>query len=224
MPNIGRDQILGLCPRPQDFRRHISGVRWPTMKTASDNNCRQRPDAPSAHRRPGYPSSGCVPAEPDSVSPGNHTLASMSTALPARTHRTPEPCIKNPIIPRSGREADQKQAEKSQNHPLDLEKTQEIVLHTRVSLQKQPQRRCGPERGFLARTKRCRLSAQFTKSQIRLVTKTHVERKPGVKPNVIGDKESPQRLSQVVLSRGVLPHAGQPAQHKISSRVPCELP
>jgi len=47
----------------------------------------------------------------------------MSTALPARTHRTPEPCLKNPIIPRSGREADQKQAEKSQNHPLDLEKT-----------------------------------------------------------------------------------------------------
>src|SRR6516165_2382460 len=30
----------------------------------------QGPDAPSAHRRPGYPSSGCVPAEPDSVSPG----------------------------------------------------------------------------------------------------------------------------------------------------------
>ena len=27
-------------------------------------------DAPWAHRRPGYPLSGCVPAEPDSVSPG----------------------------------------------------------------------------------------------------------------------------------------------------------
>ena len=79
MSNCGEDRILGLCPMPQDFRRHISGVRWPAMKMASDNNCRQRPDAPSAHRRLGYPSSGCVPAEPDSVSPSNHTLASMHT-------------------------------------------------------------------------------------------------------------------------------------------------
>jgi putative transposase len=31
----------------------------------------QKPDAPWTHPRPGYPSSGCVPAEPDSVSPGN---------------------------------------------------------------------------------------------------------------------------------------------------------
>lgn len=30
-----------------------------------------KPDAPSAHPRSGYPSPGCVPAEPDSVSPGN---------------------------------------------------------------------------------------------------------------------------------------------------------
>jgi len=29
----------------------------------------QKPDAPSAHPRSGYPSPGCVPAEPDSVSP-----------------------------------------------------------------------------------------------------------------------------------------------------------
>ena len=35
----------------------------------------QGPDAPSAHRRPGYPLSGCVPAEPDSVSPGSIRLA-----------------------------------------------------------------------------------------------------------------------------------------------------
>jgi hypothetical protein len=26
------------------------------------------------HRRPGYPLSGCVPAEPDSVSPGDATV------------------------------------------------------------------------------------------------------------------------------------------------------
>ena len=31
-------------------------------------------DAPSAHRRPGYSSSGCTPAEPDSASPGDPSL------------------------------------------------------------------------------------------------------------------------------------------------------
>ncbi len=31
----------------------------------------KKPDAPSAHPRSGYPSPGCVPAEPDSVSPNN---------------------------------------------------------------------------------------------------------------------------------------------------------
>ena len=36
----------------------------------------QGSDAPSAHCRPGYPLSGCVPAEPDSVSPGSVRLAS----------------------------------------------------------------------------------------------------------------------------------------------------
>ncbi len=31
----------------------------------------RKPDAPLRHPRPGYPSSGCVPAEPDSVSPSD---------------------------------------------------------------------------------------------------------------------------------------------------------
>ena len=39
---------------------------------------------PGAHRRPGYPLSGCGPAEPDSVSPGSIRLAS------------PEQCSKPP--------------------------------------------------------------------------------------------------------------------------------
>ena len=43
---------------------------------APDGFHHQGPDAPSAHRRPGYPLSGCVPAEPDSVSPGSVRLAS----------------------------------------------------------------------------------------------------------------------------------------------------
>jgi len=34
----------------------------------------QKPDAPSAHPRSGYPSPGCVPAEPGSVSPDNVTI------------------------------------------------------------------------------------------------------------------------------------------------------
>src|SRR3954451_18020263 len=35
-----------------------------------------RGPVPSAHHRPGYPLSGCVPAEPDSVSPGGPTVTS----------------------------------------------------------------------------------------------------------------------------------------------------
>ena len=59
-----------------DFLRHGSGVQWlinlcaVVYNAAPGNLSRQGPDAPLAHRRPGYPSSGCVPAEPDSVSPG----------------------------------------------------------------------------------------------------------------------------------------------------------
>jgi putative transposase len=39
-------------------------------KRLPEIHCPQKPDAPLAHPRPGYPLSGCVPAEPDSVSPG----------------------------------------------------------------------------------------------------------------------------------------------------------
>jgi hypothetical protein len=42
---------------------------------APDKRTRQGPTAPLAHRRPGYPLSGCVPAEPDSVSPGDVSIA-----------------------------------------------------------------------------------------------------------------------------------------------------
>jgi len=53
--------------------RHSSGVRW---KSKAPEARPRGPDAPSAHRRPGYPLSGCVPAEPDSVSPSSVRLAS----------------------------------------------------------------------------------------------------------------------------------------------------
>jgi len=39
-------------------------------KMAPKNVSAPGPDAPLAHRRPGYSSSGCTPAEPDSASPG----------------------------------------------------------------------------------------------------------------------------------------------------------
>jgi hypothetical protein len=45
-----------------------------TCVGAPDGLDHRGPDAPSAHRRPGYPLSGCVPAEPDSVSPGTVRL------------------------------------------------------------------------------------------------------------------------------------------------------
>src|SRR5215813_12543898 len=48
------------------------------VKKTPGGDFSQGPEAPSAHRRPGYSLSGCTPAEPDSASPGNSnfTLAS----------------------------------------------------------------------------------------------------------------------------------------------------
>jgi len=40
-------------------------------KRLPEANCPQKPNASLTHPRPGYPSSSCVPAELDSVSPGN---------------------------------------------------------------------------------------------------------------------------------------------------------
>src|SRR5215468_6831189 len=63
---------------------------------------RGRPcEAPSAHRRPGYPLSGCVPAEPDSVSPGGGTVTSRSERhkcnTPGRvTEARPDRCTTEP--------------------------------------------------------------------------------------------------------------------------------
>src|SRR5713101_7882247 len=61
-------------------------------KTAPGGSHQQGPDAPSAHRRPGYPLSGCVPAEPDSVSPGLGRVVSAATPgkAPADTGAMPQ--------------------------------------------------------------------------------------------------------------------------------------
>ena len=51
----------------QGMARVSNGVK---NKTAPSRVGGQGPDVPLVHPRPGYPLSSCVPAEPDSVSPG----------------------------------------------------------------------------------------------------------------------------------------------------------
>jgi len=48
----------------------------------------QGPDAPSAHRRPGYSLSGCTPAEPDSASPGAGRIAEFRERAQGETKPT----------------------------------------------------------------------------------------------------------------------------------------
>ena len=61
------------------------------LKMAPGSHNRQEPDAPLAHRRPGYSLSGCVPAEPDSASPGTFTVSSFDAC---RNHNwTSELCL-----------------------------------------------------------------------------------------------------------------------------------
>jgi hypothetical protein len=62
-----------------DFLRHDSGDRW-RMARSSPTSVERGSSEPSVHRRPGYPLSGCVPAEPDSVSPGEKTITRKPAA------------------------------------------------------------------------------------------------------------------------------------------------
>jgi len=70
------ERFVGGCPQPQS----IPEAAWinPPPKTEDKNknglpetNCPKKPNAPLTHPRLGYPSSSCVPAELDSVSPSN---------------------------------------------------------------------------------------------------------------------------------------------------------
>ena len=133
MRDARKDPLPGLCPRPQDFRRYISGVRLPAMKTAPDNDHRQRPDASSAHRRPSYPLSGCVPAEPDSVSPGNHTLAARRRDR--KYASAPELCLKNPIRLEAESQSGQKLSEKSNfTHSIRRRPLLNLMAGTAIAL------------------------------------------------------------------------------------------
>jgi hypothetical protein len=68
------------------FRGMNSGVQWVDKQQTPDHQRGRGSfwDAPLAHRRPGYPSSGCSPAEPDSVSPGAATVTEAIGAGKAR--------------------------------------------------------------------------------------------------------------------------------------------
>lgn len=74
--DVNRLRHRGPVPASESggFSRHNSGVRWCGKKAAPKGNL-SGPDAPSAHRRPGYSLSGCTPAEPDSASPGRGSLS-----------------------------------------------------------------------------------------------------------------------------------------------------
>ncbi len=77
-------------------------INPPAQPAASDHGAPQnrlpeihvprKPDASLTHPRPGYPSPGCVPAEPDSVSPGKHhdTRSDLQQPPPLNTRAMPE--------------------------------------------------------------------------------------------------------------------------------------
>jgi putative transposase len=70
-------------------------------KRLPEINCPQKPEEASlTHPRPGYPSSSCVPAEPDSVSPGNPKSNNIDTTSQAFEH--PSHAWKNPGVVGAG--------------------------------------------------------------------------------------------------------------------------
>ena len=69
------------CPKPQRIPvavwinpPRINPSKDADKKRLPETHCPQKPDAFLTHPRPGYPSSSCVPAELDSVSPGEFKL------------------------------------------------------------------------------------------------------------------------------------------------------
>ena len=59
-------------------------------KRLPELHCPQKPDAPLTHPRLGYPLSSCVPAELDSVSPGDHDTKSSLPQQPLNTRAMPQ--------------------------------------------------------------------------------------------------------------------------------------
>lgn len=70
---------------PEGFSRHGEGVPW-MGKAENPGRANGRGQAASGTRpRPGYPSSGCTSAEPDSVSPDASSLRPSSPLFPGET-------------------------------------------------------------------------------------------------------------------------------------------
>jgi putative transposase len=61
-------------------------------KRLPEIDCPQKPDAPLTHPRPGYPLLGCVPAEPNSVSPGaaQTNVSNVELQPPLNTRAMPQ--------------------------------------------------------------------------------------------------------------------------------------
>ncbi len=72
---------------PQDDKEDHEAQK----KRLPEINCPQKPDASLTHPRPGYPSSSCVPAELDSVSPDNDNVNVInSPQQPLNTRAMPQ--------------------------------------------------------------------------------------------------------------------------------------
>ena len=84
------------CPTPQPLPTAV-WINPPVdanddhEKRLPETHCPQKPDAPLTHPRPGYPSSSCVPAELDFVSPGTDQHSpSLPPTQPLNTRVMPQ--------------------------------------------------------------------------------------------------------------------------------------
>jgi putative transposase len=88
------ERFVGGCPSaprpPQAVWINPPAEQPAQEKGPPEPQCPQKPGAPLTHPRPGYPSPSCVPAELDSVSPGDH----HDTASPTFEH--PSHASENP--------------------------------------------------------------------------------------------------------------------------------
>ena len=84
------------CPTPQPLPAAVwinppADANDGHKKRLPETHCPQKPDAPLTHPRPGYPLSSCVPAELDSVSPGNdEDTRSTQPQQPLNTRAMPQ--------------------------------------------------------------------------------------------------------------------------------------
>ena len=80
---------------PRDFAGMAPASEIVEDQAKEPADCHPQARALSARRRPGYSSSGCFPAEPDSASPGESKH--NAPAVARQRFRTPEACLQNPF-------------------------------------------------------------------------------------------------------------------------------